>query len=237
MNRSKNRNTFGFFSKRFSPPFCPGVSTYDDDTPDGGKTCKGTMGLFKIDKNGKCNSPKGCSLAVSGPVCPGVSRGIMDLPGGGRQCTVPGSNTKFEIDSKGKCVDKENNICATSLTSVLKSAGKAIVKGANAVGEAVGSAVEAYNQACPGGYSKDPEHVIPQEWIDKGAVSACKDGDNEAYLDASGKQLLGKLSRKKSMCYMRKQKGKKSKKRVCLNSSALMRLKKGARKGGKKSHR
>ena len=36
---------------------------------------------------------------------------------------------------------------------------------------------------------------------------------------------------------MRKQKGKKSKKRVCLNSSALMRLKKGARKGGKKSHR
>lgn len=258
-----NRSLLG---SRFSKPWCPGASTYQSDEKDGGKECKGLMGLFKIDKDGVCASDTGCSLAVTGPACPGVSRGIMDRKGGGRKCKgimgdefeidkdghcdsdqgcslavsgpicpgvsigirdlkggnreckipeLPGQNKNkpFEINKKGECVDPNN--CATSLTDAIKF-------------------------ACPISYEKDPDHVIPSEWAKKGAVHACKgEGLAEAYLDKDGKQILGKKtsSRKKSMCYMRKQKGRTLKKRICLNESAVARLRRGARKGGLHSHK
>jgi hypothetical protein len=60
---------------RFSSPYCPGISVYEDDTDSGGKICKrpsytGEPGIsvkFKINKNGDCDEDdhKKCATDVS----------------------------------------------------------------------------------------------------------------------------------------------------------------------------
>jgi hypothetical protein len=52
----------------------------------------------------------------------------------------------------------------------------------------------------------------------------------------SARKSARKSSRSKK-CYLRKQKGKRSKTRVCLDADAVMRRKRGARKGGRHSHK
>lgn len=275
--KSTKRNTRSpsvyrsMYGSRFSSPYCPGASVYDDDDNDasnaGGKVCKGSMGKFKINSNGDCITQTGCSLAVSGSVCPGVSRGIKDLPNGRRQCQIPGKPT-FEIDKDGNCVDPNN--CAGSLTGVLKNAANAVADTANAVANKVGQSInkagDAINKAgdaikmaasnavgavqaqyaktCPPGFDRYNDVAIPDAWAAKNAMYACLDDNDKGkaeadkhilYYDGAGNQVLGKKSHK--MCYSRKQKGKKSKKRVCLSHAAVMRLKRGARKGGKHSHK
>ena len=182
------------YGSRFSGPYCPGASSYKDDLPNGGKMCSGTMGTFNIDSQGNCDDDNGCSLALTGPMCPGTSRGVADLKNGQRKCTkklVGGTAAdEFIIGRDGNCVDPNN--CSTSLTSVLKKAGGALVEGLNNLSKMKGT-------------------------------------------KSQRKRLNSKKG--KAMCYSRKQKGKSAKKRVCMDSAALKRLKRGARKGGKRSHR
>jgi len=180
------------YGSRWSSPYCPGVSYYEDDTPSGGKKCKSPLGLeFEIDKDGKCATESGCSIAVSGPVCPGASLGDLDFPDGSRTCTINGKS--FKIDSKGECIDKSN--CADTVAELAKKA-----------------------------YEKGKE--LASDAYDKG---------KEAYDKIKNKQGVKSKLKSKLKCYLRKQKGKKSKKRVCLSKKAVQRRLKGARKGGRKS--
>jgi hypothetical protein len=191
-----------FYGSRFSAPYCPGVSSYVDDTTEGGKDCKSPLGFkFIIDKNGDCISPDGCSLAASGPVCPGISTGDVDLPGQKRRCKASGKT--FEIDHNGRCVDPNN--CATSLTDVVAKGAQALAEGASKLASKVGNTIkgavksvnDAYKMACPGIYTKDKNAVIPPEMAEKGAVAVCsKSGLPTVYLNGDGKQL-GKKMRSK----------------------------------------
>ena len=193
-----NRAMYG---SRWSSPYCPGVSYYEDDTQSGGKKCKSPTGLeFEIDKDGKCATASGGSIAVSGPVCPGTSLGDLDFPDGSRTCTIDGKS--FKIDSKGECIDKSN--CADTAAELAK---KAYDKGKQLASDA---------------YDKGKQ--LASDAYDKG---------KEAYDKIKNKQGV----KSKLKCYLRKQKGKKSKKRVCLSKKAVQRRLKGARKGGRKSHK
>jgi hypothetical protein len=220
------------YGSRFSSPYCPGVSVYSDDDEDG-KICVGTMGKFRINAHGDCDDDKGCSLAVSGPVCPGVSRGVRDLKGGNRECKVDLENRVFQIGKDGKCIDKSN--CALSLKSAVTAIGKGILQSAKG--------------SCPNGYVQDTERFITKEEFDKGVRKACKGSAGSAFeyqfvngagtvVDEFNVNHSGKKSRSsKKMCYMRKSKGKSSRSRVCLDAAAVKRLVKGARKGGRNSHK
>jgi hypothetical protein len=217
---------------RWSGPYCPGASVYSSDLEDGGKMCKGTMGEFKIDLNGNCDDDKGCSLAATGPVCPGVSRGKRDLKGGNRECEI--DNRRFQIGPDGKCIDKSN--CATSLTSAVKSTAKGMFNSASV--------------SCPTGYTQDINRFITQEQFENGVRKVCKGSDDSRYayqfIDGKGNvvnqynqdHMEGKKKRStQKMCYMRRSKGKTSRSKVCLDKAALQRLIKGARKGGRHSHK
>ena len=114
--RSKKRSSHAMLGSRFFSPYCPGTSRYKDDKPDGGKVCTTLKGSdFELDKDGKCITETGCSIAVSGPVCPGTSMGDVDLPNGNRRC-ISSNQEKFEINSKGECIDK--NKCSASLSEL-----------------------------------------------------------------------------------------------------------------------
>lgn len=221
---------------RWSGPYCPGASVYSSDLPDGGKMCKGSMGTFKINSKSECDDDNGCSLAATGPICPGISRGVRDLKGGNRECILDSEKRVFEIGPNGKCIDNTN--CATSLTSAIKATGLGLFNSASA--------------SCPTGYLQDIDKFITEEEFNNGVRKACKGSHDSPFayrfIDAKGKALdqydvkqtkmTGKKSRSaKKMCYMRKSKGKKSRSKVCLDEAAVKRLMKGARKGGRHSHK
>jgi hypothetical protein len=187
-----NRAMYG---SRFSGPYCPGVSYYVDDTGSGGKKCKSPTGLeFEIDKDGKCATDSGCSIALTGPVCPGTSMGDLDFPDGTRQCK--GEGKVFKINANGDCIDKNN--CASTVAELAKAA-------ADKAKELANKAKDSFSK--------------------KGVRSR------------SARKSARKSSRKSKKCYLRKQKGKRSKTRVCLDADAVMRRKRGARKGGRHSHK
>ena len=238
MSRSNKKAPRSMYGSRFSGKPCPGASAYQDDLPNGGKICKVPIvgKPFNIDKDGNCDDDAGCALAASGPMCPGTSRGLYDMKNGQRKCKRLDGG-EFIIGKDGKCLDPNN--CATSLTSALTS----LVAG---VKDSI---------SCGTGYQRNMDRFISKAEWDAGARQACigapdatfseqligKDGKPiDAFNKAHGKKSRStskKMSKSKKMCYSRKQKGKKSKKSVCLDSSAVMRLKRGARKGGKRSHR
>lgn len=234
----RKKHNRAMYGSRFSGPFCPGASTYSSDEGSG-KICTGSMGKFKINAQGECDDANGCSLAVTGPLCPGVSRGIRDMKDGKRECQIiGGSEPPFIINRNGECVDP--NHCASTALALAK-AGASMV--ANAAEDAYAAAKERFKFSCPGAYTENRGVPIDPEWVKKGAVKACKGPDKAIppmkYLDANGKEMSGKKMRKSKgkMCYMRKSKGKKSRSRVCLDASAVKRLVKGARKGGRNSHK
>jgi hypothetical protein len=114
--RSKKHSSHAMLGSRFFAPFCPGTSYYKDDKADGGKVCTTLKGTnFELDKDGKCITESGCSIAVTGPACPGTSMGDVDLPNGNRRC-ISSNQEVFEINSKGECIDK--NKCSKSLSEL-----------------------------------------------------------------------------------------------------------------------
>jgi hypothetical protein len=238
---NKNKAFTGLFG---FGPICPGTSTSKRSTDDGGKICSGSMGEFKIDKNGNCDDDNGCSLALTGPVCPGASVGLKDRKGGGRICK--GFMGDFKIDKNGNCDD--DNGCSLAATGPIcpgVSRGLKDLKGGH-------RQCKIPEVTLPGNKDKyqpfeidqtgkcvDPNNCatsltsVLKAGIAVGA-KAIASGANAIANKVSGKKSS---SRRKSMCYMRKQKGKTSKKRVCLNKSAVARLRRGARKGGLHSHK
>jgi hypothetical protein len=79
-SNKKSVNKYNMYrGSRFSSPYCPGISVYEDDTSNGGKKCKrpdyenpGESVIFKIDKDGHCAEPEDqlskCATTATGAV-------------------------------------------------------------------------------------------------------------------------------------------------------------------------
>jgi len=245
-------------------PVCPGNSDSIFDFPNGNRSCKGNGENgkieFQIDANGKCITDSGCTAANMGNKCPGNSISVVDYPDGTRLCRAKkpdGSAFTFKLNAAGDCEDKDN--CVTSYASKLNALGETIANAARNVKNSL-------KNACPDEYTEDLNSRVPADLYAKGANKVCKgqadskravvyvaaDGN---VLDAQGNPIPEyasaapasdtapdmasgkKKSAKGKLCYLRHVSKGKGKKRVCMSAKAKARLIRGARKGGRNSHK
>jgi hypothetical protein len=154
-----------------------------------------------------------------------------DAPNGGKVCS--GTMGKFNINSNGDCDDDKG--CSLAVSGPMCpgiSRGTRDLKGGNR--ECILDTTGMKFEIGKDGKCIDSAKCAPTvaELAKEAAAKLKKSG-----MKKRSNKRSNKRSKRSKMCYMRKSKGKKSHTKVCMSKSAKERLVKGARKGGRNSHK